>query len=81
MPAAAAFRDIPRYPHPRDVGQRQSWKEGRFIGVMSKNVKRKALPKFRDEDEERAFWVLRTPLGTSIGAKGSESHFRALNLL
>ncbi len=23
---------------------------------MSKNVRKKALPKFRDEDEERAFW-------------------------
>jgi predicted DNA binding CopG/RHH family protein len=23
---------------------------------MSKNIRRKALPRFRDEDEERAFW-------------------------
>jgi predicted DNA binding CopG/RHH family protein len=27
------------------------------LAVMSKNVRTKALPKFRNEDEERAFWA------------------------
>jgi predicted DNA binding CopG/RHH family protein len=37
---------------------------------MSKNVSRKPLPKFRDEDEERAFWAAQDSTGYIDWSKG-----------
>ena len=37
---------------------------------MSKNVSRKALPRFRDEDEERAFWAAQDSTGYIDWSKG-----------
>jgi hypothetical protein len=37
---------------------------------MSKTVKKKALPRFRDENEERAFWAARDSTGYIDWRKG-----------
>ena len=37
---------------------------------MSKNIRRKAIPEFRDEDEERAFWATQDSTGYIDWSKG-----------